>query len=213
MRKVWYSPTFLGFLLLAWPVSAQWIDKLTFHVGAGFTEPVRYADGRLDPGFNFLGGAGINLTPRVGVLAEFGFNHLGLSRAALRDAGVPDGSARIYSLTVNPTVRLNPSGRFDAYLVGGGGYYRRTVELTSPTITTVTAFDPFYGVFFPVAVFANFVLGSFSQNKTGLNIGGGLSVRVKGDSNTKLFAETRYHYVYTTPVRTTILPVTFGVRW
>ena len=101
----------------------------------------------------------------------------------------------------------------DAYLVGGGGYYRRTVEFTEPTISTITVFDPFYGVFFPAAVPATTVLGSFTQNKGGLNAGLGLSVRVKEDSNAKFYAESRYHYVYTTPVRTTVLPVTFGFRW
>ena len=87
------------------------------------------------------------------------------------------------------------------------------MEFTAPTVATVTAFDPFYGVFFPAAVPANTVLGSFTQNKAGWNVGAGVSVRVKGDSNAKIFAESRYHYVYTTPVRTTVLPVTFGLRW
>jgi len=85
--------------------------------------------------------------------------------------------------------------------------------LTEPTIATVTLFDPFIGVFFPAAVPANTVLGSFTQNKGGLNIGAGVEVRVKGDSKTKIFAESRYHYIYTSPRATQILPVTFGLRW
>jgi len=203
----------LAALIFAWPGAAQNTNKLTFHLGAGFTEPVKYTDSRLDRGFNFLGGAGLNFTPRVGVVGEFGYNQLGLSRAALAVAGVPGGDARVYSLTANPIVRLNPRGRLDAYVIGGGGYYRRTVEFTAPTVATVTVFDPFYGIFFPAAVPANFILASVTQNKGGLNIGGGVSIAVKPDSNAKLFAETRYHYVYTTPVRTTLLPVTFGFRW
>jgi opacity protein-like surface antigen len=191
---------------------AQNTNKFTFNIGGGFTEPVRHTDGRLNTGFNITAGAGVNLAPQVGVIGEFGYNQLDLSDAALSLAGVPAGSTRIYSLTLNPIVRFNPRGRFDAYVVGGGGYYRRTVEFTQPTTATVTAFDPFYG-FFPALVPANVVLGSFIQNKGGLNIGGGISVRVRGDSNTKFFAETRYHYLYTTPVRTSILPVTFGIRW
>lgn len=42
-------------------------------------------------------------------------------------------------------------GTFDTYLIGGGGYYRRTVEFTQPAITTVTAFDPFFG-FYPANI-------------------------------------------------------------
>ena len=47
----------------------------------------------------------------------------------------------------------------------------------------------------------------------GLNIGGGVSMRLRGDSNVKFFAEARYHYIFTNPIRTTVLPVTFGLRW
>jgi len=199
--------------LLAAPAGAQNMNRFTFNIGGGFTQPVRNTDGRTDTGFNITAGAGVNLTPHLGIIGEFGFNNLDLSRTALLAAGVPQGSTRIYSLTANPILRFNPRGRFDAYLTGGGGFYRRTVEFTEPTITTVTVFDPFWGVIFPAAVPADRVLGSFSQNKGGLNIGGGISFRVRGDSQMKIFAETKYHHIYTEPVATTILPVTFGLRW
>jgi opacity protein-like surface antigen len=192
---------------------AQNTNRFTFHLGGGFTEPVRYSSDRLDRGLNITAGAGINLAPRFGVVGEFGFHHLGLSSAALAAAGVPDGNARIYSLTANPVVRWNPGGRFDAYAIGGGGFYRRTVDFTAPTLTTVTVFDPYWGLIYPAAVPANLVLGSTSQNKGGLNIGGGVSMAVRPDSNVKVYAETRYHYLYTTPIRTSVLPVTFGLRW
>jgi hypothetical protein len=77
----------------------------------------------------------------------------------------------------------------------------------------VTVFDPFLFGFVNVPVAANQVLGSFTQNKGGWNVGGGVSFRVKEDSNAKIYAESRYHYIYTTPFRTTVLPVTFGFRW
>jgi opacity protein-like surface antigen len=214
LRTLFVSAASLIAVLSTFPCSAQIRDKLTFHVGAGFTEPARYTDGRLKVGFNVTGGAGMNLTENVGLLAEFGYNNLGLSRRALDDAGgISNGSARIYSATINPKVRFGPTRRLELYAVGGGGFYRRTVEFTEPTVELVTAFDPFYGVFFPAAVPANLVLGSFSQNSAGLNIGGGLALALGAESNAKFFGETRYHYLYTTPIRTTILPVTFGVRW
>lgn len=203
----------LAGLLITLPAAAQGNNHFTFNAGAGFTEPVGKTDGRAVTGYNINVGGGVNFIPQLGVIAEFGFNDLGLSSRVLQAAGVPDGSGRIYSVTLNPIVHFNPHGRFDAYLIGGGGYYRRTVEFTRPTVATVTAFDPFYGIFFPLVVPANTVLGSFTQNKGGLNIGGGVAFRVSGDSNLKVFAEARYHYLFTTPVRTSILPVTFGFRW
>jgi opacity protein-like surface antigen len=191
---------------------AQTTNKFAFSVGGGFTEPVSHSDGRFDPGFNLGAGAGYNFHPNLGIMGEFGFNHLGVSSRTLSAVGVPDGSGRIYSLTLNPIVHFNPKGKFDAYVIGGGGYYRRTVEFTQPSVETITAFDPFFG-FYPANVATNQVLGTFSQNAGGLNIGGGVSMRVRGDSNTKFFAEARYHYIYTSPIRTVVLPVTFGLRW
>jgi opacity protein-like surface antigen len=202
----------LAGLTLASVCFGQNTNKFAFSVGGGFSEPVKHSDGRFDTGFNFGAGAGYNFHPNLGVMAEFGFNHLGVNSGILNSVGAPDGSGRIYSLTVNPIVHFNPKGRFDAYVIGGGGYYRRTVEFTQPGVQTITAFDPFFG-FYPANVATNVVLGSFSQNKAGLNIGGGVSMRLHGDSNTKFFAEARYHYIYTSPVRTAVLPVTFGLRW
>lgn len=200
-------------LAFAESAAAQNTNRLMFKIGGGFTQPVRETDGRLNTGFNLGAGVGVNLAPWLGIMGEFGYNDLNLTNAALSAAGVPGGSARIYSVTANPIVRFNPRGRFDAFLTGGGGFYRRTVEFTEASVGTVTAFDPFYGVFYPVNVPVTNVLGSVSQNKGGLNAGGGVSFRLRGDSNTKLFAEARYHYLFTTPVRTTILPVTFGISW
>ncbi|MCW5981157.1 MAG: outer membrane beta-barrel protein [Bryobacteraceae bacterium] len=214
MRSVVYAAGLcLAGMVLAQPALAQNTNNFTFHFGGGFTQPTGQASDRFDRGYNLAAGAGINFNPRVGVMAEFGYNNLNISRNALADVGVPAGDGRIYSVTLNPVVRLNPRGRFDAYLVGGGGYYRRTIEFTEPTTAAITAFDPFYGVFFPTVVPVNQVLGSFSQNKAGWNAGAGVTFAVREDSNAKFFAESRYHYIYTTPVRTAVLPVTFGFRW
>jgi hypothetical protein len=194
-------------------LAAQNFNRFTFDAGGGFTEPVEHTDGRANVGFNITAGAGYNFSPYFGVLGEFGYDRLGLSSTFLNAAGVPDGNGHMYSVTLQPIVHLNPKGRVGAYVTGGGGYYRRTIEYTQPTVGQITIFDPFWGVVYPAAVPATQVLASFVQNKAGLNIGAGVEIRVKGDSNAKIFAEARYHYIYTTPVRTTILPVTFGFRW
>lgn len=199
-------------LLLAGTCFAQNFNKFAFAAGAGFTEPVVHSDSRFDPGFHFGLGAGYKMHPNLTLMGEFGFYHLGVSSNILKNVGAPDGSGRIYSFTLNPVVHFKPRGMFDPYLIGGGGYYRRTVEFTQPAVTTVTAFDPFFG-FVPVNVATNVVLGTFTQNNGGLNIGGGISRRLRGEGGASFFAEARYHYLFTSPVRTTVLPVTFGFRW
>jgi opacity protein-like surface antigen len=200
-------------LICARPSAAQNVSHFTFDAGAGFSQPVEHTDGRLDTGFNIRAGVGYNFVPRFGVVAQFGYDQFGLTSAVLSRASAPDGSARLYSVTLNPIIHFNPRGRMDPYVIGGGGYYRRTVEFTQPTLASATVFDPFFFGFYNVPVVANQVLGSFTQNKAGWNIGAGVSFRVKEDSHAKIFAESRYQYIYTTPVRTSVLPVTFGLRW
>lgn len=201
----------LAMAALAAPSFAQ--SRFTVSVGGGPTVPVKQTGRRFDTGFNLNAGVGVHPIKAMGVMAEFGFYNMGINPAALGRVGVPGGSGRIYSVTLNPMVHLVPKGRFDAYLIGGGGYYRRTIEFTEPSSAVATAFDPFYGIFFPVGVSTTNVLGSFSQNKGGLNAGAGVAVRMGQDSRSTFFAESRYHYIYTTPVRTSVLPVTFGFRW
>jgi outer membrane protein with beta-barrel domain len=200
-------------LYLTGPAAAQTPGKFAFNVGGGFTQPVVHTEDRANTGFNIHAGAGMNFIPQFGISAEFGYNRMNLSDSVLTSVGVPGGNAHIFSVTLQPTVHFNPKGRFGAYLTGGGGYYRRTIDFTAPTVDTVTLFDPFYGVFFPASVPSTALLASFTQNKGGINIGGGIEARVKADSNAKIYAEAKYHYIYTSPVRTTILPVTFGFRW
>jgi hypothetical protein len=102
--------------------------------------------------------------------------------------------------TLDPVIHFAPSNRFNPYIIGSDGIYHRTVEFTATTIATVTGFDRFFG-FFPVNVPANQVLASNSVYKPGF------------DGGVKLFAEARYHYMYTAHRGTSILPVTFGIRW
>lgn len=213
MKNLMYTCVYgLVGTFLAGPSFAQNTSKLTVNIGGGFTEPAGRSNSRLDRGYNLGAGVGMNIVSALGVRAEFGYNQLGLQSSLLSRFGAPNGEARIYSATLNPVIHLNPTGRFDTYFIGGGGYYRRTVEFTQPTVQTVIAFDPFFG-YFPVGVPANQILASYTQNKAGWNSGLGVSFRLKGDSNARFYTESRYHYIYTTPVRTTVFPVTFGFRW
>jgi hypothetical protein len=58
---------------------------------------------------------------------------------------------------------------------------------------------------------ANQVLGSVSDNAWGANGGGGVSFGL-GHSGAAFFAEARYHYAHMNPTRTSIVPITFGIR-
>lgn len=188
--------------------------RFTGSIGVGFTEPVKDIGSRLDVGWNIAAGAGINLHRNFGINLDFMFNDLAINRATLDNQQVPDGTTRVWGFSLDPIVHFNRSdeARTDFYLTGGAGIYHRTVEFTQPAIATVAVFDPFFGVIYPANIGVNEVIASRSNVKGGLDIGGGVSFRV-GSGRAKIFAEARYHHIYTRDTPTTLLPVTFGIRW
>jgi opacity protein-like surface antigen len=198
-------------IAVAMPAAAQ-DPAWTLNVGAGFTNPVRDIESRLNQGWHFTVGGGARFTPHVSLIGEFNYNELGLSRTALFALAMPDGDARIWSLTANPRVNFNPGGVLDFYVIGGGGVYRRTVEFTQPTVATVAVVDPWWGVVFPAVVPAEQILGTYGMTRGGLNAGGGVTVRL-GQTGVKFFTEARYHHMFTPVVSTTFVPVTFGLQW
>jgi hypothetical protein len=203
-----------GAMLGSLPVAAQETANSLFTaaVGAGFTTPVYHTGTALDPGWNFNAQAGINLFgAHLGLVGEFMFTNMGINSGTLNNLQFPGGTTRIWAVSAEPVIRFNPRGRVDFYLIGGPGIYHRTVEFTQPTIETYTAFDPFFGVFYPVAVPANQVLLSYDTNKLGVNGGGGINIGL-GRGHSKFFAEARYHQMFTTR-STAFIPVTFGFRW
>ena len=125
---------------------------------------------------------------------------------------MPDGNSHLWSITANPKLRLNRRGNFDPYVVGGVGYYRRTVEFTRPVLVPVFIFDPFFGVFYNTFLQADQVIGKITQDGVGGSLGAGFDVKL-GESGLKFFTEARYHYADTGRIPTRMVPVTFGIRW
>ena len=195
----------------ALPMLAQ--PRFTGFAGAGFSEPINPIGAHLDNGWNVSAGAGI-ADKNVGLMLDFMFNDFGINSNTLSQVGAPNGSTRIWAFTLDPIVHLNPhpEGPVDFYITGGGGVYHRTVEYTQPAIVTITAFDPWFGVFFPANVAANQVIGSYGLTKPGVDGGAGVSFKI-GPGSLKLFAEARFHHMFTNAAGTNILPVTIGVRW
>lgn len=86
--------------------------------------------GTLDHGGNSQLNGGYFFNRYLGITGNFIFSDLGIDRATLNDLNEPDGKARVYALTADPTIRIPPDRGFTAYALAGGGYVRRTIELT-----------------------------------------------------------------------------------
>jgi len=152
-------------------------------------------------------------------LIEYQFIHDKLPGSLIAQTGATGGNAHIWSFTVAPVVDLFPKGRFDAYITGGGGFYRKVTNFTDPLPYL------YCNYFVCGIVIQDTVIGHFSSNQGGWNIGMGIAHRFGG--NMKLFAEARYLDVLTPAVTTEpnglgrtsveagtrLIPVTIGVRW
>ena len=202
------------------------MSHVTYEVGGGFSAPSSDSSPYIGWGYNFTVGAGYRVNRNFSTLLEYQFIHSSLPGAIVAEAGASGGFDHIWSFTVDPMYEVNPGSSITFYAVGGGGFYRKVTNFTDPNQQYYC--DYFYGCGY---VTTNSVVGHFSSNQGGWNIGGGLEHRFagwNGDGKMKVFAEARYLDVLSPAVNgitpnglgvttvgadTKIIPVTFGVRW
>lgn len=175
-------------------------------------------------GGGFTLGGGYNFNKRFAVLAEYQFLDNKLPGAIIAETGATGGHAHIWSLTLDPVVSLFPKSANDFYITGGGGFYRKVTSFTDVEPTEYCSF------YYCGIGYSPQVVGHFSSNQGGFNIGGGYQRRLGGmylDSKTKLFAEVRLVDVLTPTVLTQpsglgttsigagtkLIPISVGIRW
>ncbi len=198
--------------------------SLAFEAGGGANGPVGNDSNYITWGGNFTGGGGLRFSKHFALLAEYQFIDDKLPGKVIAETGASGGNAHIWSLTLDPVIDLFPKSANSLYVTGGGGFYRKVTNFTDPEETEYC--DYYYcepGV-------QNQVVGHFSSNQGGFNVGGGFTHRVGGvygDSQMKLFAEVRYLDVMTPAsaiapnglgtatvgAGTRLIPITLGVRW
>jgi hypothetical protein len=208
MRILPLSGVLLFVLAAVAPAQTDGVAPVFFFGGGPSFSTNRLGD-YIKHGFHFAGGGGVRVS-RVELLGEFTYHELGVQDAAIQAVQVPDANARVMSVTGNVKVPFT-TGRVRPYAIVGGGWYRRTVEFTEPTIGAITVFDPWWGFIGDVAVPTNRVLGSVSRDAGGLNAGGGISFDV--GERTRLFAQIRWHRAFHNPTNTTLVPITVGISF
>lgn len=185
-----------------------------FNIGGGPGFPVSPTSSFAHNSYNFVTGGGLNPGDYVKLNAEFMFHGLPVQHRISQQAGLSDVIGRLYSLTGNLLVG---SGRSKSvYLIGGGGWYRRTLEARQTVLVAGTACVPAW-VWWNVpcangVVSKDVTVGSRTSSAIGFNVGGGFTLPL-GDSSANFYTEIRYHHAFTKSTETTILPLTFGIRW
>jgi hypothetical protein len=198
--------------------------SLAFEAAGGFNGPVGDSSNYITWGGNFTGGGGLHFNNRFSLLAEYQFMDDKLPGNVIAETGATGGDAHIWSLTLAPVIDLFPKSTNSVYVTGGGGFYRKVTNFTDPE-------EAEYCEYYYCGVETeNAVVGHFSSNQGGFNIGGGFTHKMGGmygDGTMKLFAEVRYLDVFspasaiapnglgtaTVGAGTRLLPVTFGLRW
>jgi Outer membrane protein beta-barrel domain len=215
--------------------------KYTFLVGAGFTLPVGTTHNVLAPSYNIQAGVGRNFSKKFGVQAEFDWANFGFQTATLNsqlaiyngdplDAGIPQlgGTTHDWSFTLDPIMNFYNSDTFGAYVIGGGGFYHKVANFTTPSIGQEC---DIFGECFQFQ--ANATIDKYTSNAFGVNGGAGLTYKFSRFAPERLYVEARYVYTFNSArtfsfgdanlnglnvfpqnaAKTSFIPITIGVRF
>src|SRR5262245_58974016 len=192
-----------GVLIMAAPAAAQDYKKVDFNVGFGTTIPVSGFKDSFDTGWNGAVGVTFNLSPTLGVLAEYMYDRMDGPSKTITVFPTPGGingqtalhesNQQIHSGTFNIVARSKQRNSIiGGYGLGGLGIYHRTVQITTPSVGYTTICDPYWYVCYPTLVSVDTIIGDRSSNDFGINFGGGITF----GHTAKFYVEARYHYVW-----------------
>jgi hypothetical protein len=199
-------------------------SHLTAAFGGGFNGPARGSSSYITWGGNASLGAGYRFNRYLAMMTEYQFIDDKLPGALIAETGANGGNAHIWSLTMAPVIDLAPKRTNGLYVTGGGGFYRKVTSFTDPVLVE------YCDIFYCQVGTTNQVVGHFSSNQGGWNVGGGFTHKMGGmqsEGRMKLFAEVRYLFIDTPAVTsspnglgittvaagTRLIPVTLGLRW
>ena len=205
--------TLLAFVLCP-ALRAQ--ERYNFNFGGGPGFPLSKTSDFAKTSYNLVVGGGPNLNPHMKLNFDFMFHGLPVHQDVAEQLGVSEVKGRLYALSGNLIVGASIGGGKHVYLIGGAGWYRRTLEAKQQTFQAGTKCVPaweWWNVQCVDGIFLTDVtVGSRTSSAAGFNVGGGLTFRL-GESRTNFYTEVRYHRAFTRNVDTEVLPLTFGFRW
>lgn len=166
-------------------------------------------------------GGGYRFNKHLSLLAEYTFNHFDIPETVVTDvsqgvdvSNIAAGHVHLWSITLIPTYDIFQRESFAAYVLGGGGLYRKYMLFqASPCSFTCTPDGSEASPFSDA--------GRYTNNAGGIEGGLGISQALTQERTIKLFAEVRYVWVdnptagpaSSGEVRTSYLPITAGIRW
>jgi hypothetical protein len=196
----------------AWPQAPY-----HFNIGGGAGWPNGQTSDFASVGGHGVVGGGFTLAPHVGLNGEYMFQDLPVRSTIVSRLAATDASSHLHAITGNLVLAFGGE-KLGAYLVGGGGWYKRTWKVTHPVLGTENECDPgllWFGIFdcHEEIVVRDKTLASGSETAPGWNAGGGVTLSLGRDTSAKLYLEVRYHHANHRGIPTEVLPLTIGIRW
>ena len=191
--------------------------KGTFVMGGGFNNAVGETAPYLNSSGTIYFAGGRNLNRKFALQVEYTHNWLAidssvLDRAAADSSQIDDVHASLWSVTLNGVLRFGEGGDIVPWITGGGGYYKRNLQLTQTALVYYPpVFDPWWGWIDGGWGPGEAIVGQRTDAGFGFNVGFGVDFGIEG--STSLFIEARYHHAFLDGVDMQIVPVSAGVRW
>jgi len=193
-------------------------EKLNFNIGGGISTPLNPTGAFTGVSGNFNVGAGYNLNKKNSINGEFMWSGLPADVFNLHPVQAPYGNINLYTLTANwrhhvDSIHGSPFGLYS--IVGGGWYYRYSSidkNYTPPAGTVCAPIYYWWGYGCDAGYVYSQTVAYKGASSAGLNAGVGFSIRIS-DSGWKFYTEARYHYAFSNRIATTLIPVTFGLRY
>jgi len=216
----------LGAALLALtPGLAGAQDKrIRLNVGGGPTFNTGQLNERFGHGWGPAVGISFVTTKRVEIQFEYAYRYFGSDTYTSTRVGQLSGNHQTHQLDFNLLAYLTrKESSLHVYVVAGGGFYYRKVDITK-YLGTGYICDPYWYVcgYYPVEG----VIASRGGWDPGINVGGGIGIPI--GEHAEFYIESRFHYVWgptfgalDTPLGSipggtangSYVPLTFGFRW
>lgn len=195
--------------------SAQTFQRFNFNVGGGLGGAFGDVGKFTGASYNGVVGAGMNLSPKFGVKAEYMYFNLKFDDGVKANQSLPDATGRLQSATLNLLYKLPSQGKLGIYVIGGGGWYQREVDAHTQPLPKGTVCQPAWALW-GIACTNGLTdspqtLASHTVDGGGYNLGGGFTYPLS--KRTRVYVEGRYHHANTSDKHTSVFPVTMGLRW
>ena len=194
--------------------------RFNFNVGGGLGVGRGAVGSFVGNSYFGVAGGGVNLSRMFGVNAEYMYYDLNIRPSVNQSQALGDTSGSLQSVSLNGIVRPPVHlGRIGFYGIFGIGFYRRSETSNRGLIPALATCQPSWVWWdiacsgFPPQTVTAQNMGSFSKDAGGFNYGGGITRSLNHLHNAKIYFEFRYHRAYQSDVQTSMMPISFGLRW